>query len=187
MTKTSNRFALALALSGLIILPACSETAGETENSGATHSNGSQTMAATLGDASDLSTINDAFVSTDLLGVFDGVGSYTLLAPNDAAFEVLGEAGDQLLTEEQRPLLVGLLRDHMLPGYLRPEDILSAIENQGGDVTVTTMGGSDVVFSSEGETLTVAREDGKSATFVGNADAATTGDIIPIDSVLTPQ
>jgi len=187
MTKTSNRFALALALSGLVLLPACGETADETDNSGAPLSNESQTMAATLGDASDLSTINDAFVSSNLMGVFDGVGSYTLLAPNDEAFEVLGEAGEQLLTEEQRPVLVGLLRDHMLPGYLRPEDILSAIESQGGEVTVTTMGGSDVVFSSEGGTLTVAREDGKSATFVGNAEAATNGVIIPIDSVLTPQ
>ena len=187
MTKTTNRFALALALGGLVFLPACGETAEDTGEAGVTQSNDNQTMAATLGGNADLSTMNEAFVSSDLMGVFDGVGSYTLLAPNNAAFEALGEAGAQLLTEEQRPLLVGVLRDHMLPGYLRPEDILAAIESQDGEVTVTTMGGSDVVFSSEGETVTVAREDGTSATFVGNAEAATNGVIIPIDTVLTPQ
>ncbi|MCA0902797.1 fasciclin domain-containing protein [Qipengyuania aquimaris] len=187
MTKIRNRFALSLALSGLVLLPACGDAGSDVETDGATHSNGSQTMAATLGAASDLSTVNQAFVSSDLMGVFDGVGSYTLLAPRDEAFEALGEAGEQLMTEEQRPLLVGLLRDHMLPGYLRPEDILSAIESQGGEVTVTTMGGGDVVFSSEGDTLTVTRDDGTSATFVGNAEAATNGVIIPIDGVLAPQ
>ena len=144
-------------------------------------------MAASLGELPDMALLNGAISSAELGSVFDGPGSYTLLAPNDKAFEALGERGKVLLQEEQRPVLVGLLREHILPGHLTPENIAKAIDDRGDDVTMTTLGGGEVTFSKNGDDVTVSNGNGSSASFASSATAATNGVIIPIDTVLVPN
>ncbi|GAB5351353.1 fasciclin domain-containing protein [Qipengyuania sp. 483] len=186
-----SRFAkpmtLAVAISGFALLPACSSETEEPDNPAATQEEGTRTMAASLGELPDMALLNGAISSAELGSVFDGPGSYTLLAPNDKAFEALGERGKVLLQEEQRPVLVGLLREHILPGHLTPENIAKAIDDRGGDVTMTTLGGGEVTFSKNGDDVTVSNGNGSSASFASSATAATNGVIIPIDRVLVPN
>ncbi|MBX7539996.1 fasciclin domain-containing protein [Qipengyuania sphaerica] len=187
-TNFTKPFVLAGAIAGLALLPACSSDADVDESDpSVTNEEATRTLAASLGDLPELASLNGAISEAELGSIFDGPGSYTLLAPNDAAFEALGEEGKALMTEEQRPVLVGLLREHILPGHLTPENIAKAIDDKGGDVTMTTLGGGDVTFSKDGDTISVSNGIGSTAKIASSATAATNGVIIPLDTVLVPE
>mgnify|MGYP003666274580 CR=1 FL=1 len=133
----------------------------------------------------DLGVVSEALSIAQLNEVFDGAGSYTVLAPNDAAFDALGTTGAQLLTVEERPLLIGLLREHVLPGHVTPEAILTAIETGGGSATMTTLGTGTVRFALDGETIVATHSNGASARFADEAVESGNGVAIPIDAMLT--
>lgn len=178
---------LAGAIAGLAVLPACSDNDDAASvDSTATQEKASLTVAAALSEMRDMSALSGAISSSQLASIFDGPGSYTVLAPNNAAFEALGDEANVLMQEDQRPVLVGLLRSHILPGLLTPESISKAIADKGGDVTVSTFGGGAVTFSQEGDKLVVANEDGTRAAFAGPATSASNGAVIPLDAILVP-
>ena len=168
-----------------LVLGGCSENATEPEAS-PTSSTVDGTIAGALNDIPNMATLSGMVSSAELGSVFDGPGSYTVLAPNDAAFAALGEQGAGLTDAEQRPVLTGLLREHILPGQLTTENIAQAINAKGGPVTVTTVGGSDVTFSDNGGTITVDNGQGATATLTGKAVIAQNGTIIALDKVLVP-
>ena len=186
-TRFTKSVLLAAACCSLAALPACSSEADEPADASSTQDKNTRTLAASLGELPDMAALNGAISSAELSSVFDGPGSYTLLAPNDSAFDALGNRGKVLVQEDQRPVLVGLLREHILPGHLTPENIAKAMEDKGGDVTMTTLGGNDVTFFMDGDTVTVSNGNGSSARFASTATAATNGVIIPIDAVLVPK
>lgn len=186
MTGTLNRGLLcAAALAATAITAGCSKIEDENPET-VTIEDGNRTLAVTLSDAGNLGTLSGAISSANLSSVFDGQGSYTLLAPKDAAFEKLGEQGDALMKEEQQPLLVAVLRDHILPGHLTPEAIEKAIADQAGPVSVSTLGEGTVTFAKDGDAIVVSNQNGVKAHFAGSAMAATNGVVIPLDAVLLP-
>ena len=187
-TNFTKTFVLAGAIAGLALLPACSGEAETAEDGSATtQDEATRTLAASLGELPEMATLNGVISEAELGSIFDGPASYTLLAPNDEAFNALGEDGQALMSEEQRPILIGLLREHILPGHLTPENIAKALEDKGGDVTMTTLGGGEVTFAMDGETITVSNGNGSTANLAANATAATNGVIIPLDTVLVPE
>jgi uncharacterized surface protein with fasciclin (FAS1) repeats len=172
--------ASALAATALA-LQACS---GGGDNAG-TAEVSSGTLASLVADADQLSIVSETLGDAGLAQVFDGAAAYTLFAPRDEAFEALGEAGKSLQTDEQRPAMVAILRDHIVPGYLTPDDIEKAIElDADGSVVMRTMGAHTLTFTREGESITVAGEDGAKAHFAGDALRASNGVAIPLDGVL---
>ena len=176
-----------LPLFALALLSSCgSEPQPDDDNPVLTEDAGALTVAAALGSDPDLSAAQDAIEKSQLTTVLDGPASYTILAPDDAAFEALGKEGETLLEDEQRPVLVALLRDHLLPGHLTPESIGEAIDRKGGPVTMATLGETDVIFSREGDGIKAELEDGGSANFAGTATATNNGVVIPISQVLMP-
>ena len=185
MTDAWKRGLAAIALVSLPLVAACSDTEEHTAQ-GAMRDDGTLTLAAALGAEKDLDIVREAMDESELSGVLDGPASYTILAPDDAAFEALGKEGETLLEDEQRPVLVALLRDHLLPGHLTPESIGEAIDRKGGPVTMATLGETDVIFSREGDGIKAELEDGGSANFSGTATATNNGVVIPISQVLMP-
>ena len=165
----------------LLMLPACSaeETA---ETAAAEPTDG--TLAEAISDAGGLGTVAFALDDTGLSDVFEGAGSYTLFAPNDAAFEALGEVGTALREPEQRAAFAAVLRDHIVPGYLTPEDIESALDARRGSVSIETMGDQTLRFTRAGEGIRVTAENGTSAMLTGNPVRARNGVAIPLDGVL---
>jgi uncharacterized surface protein with fasciclin (FAS1) repeats len=141
-------------------------------------------LAEAISEAGDLSTVASALGETGLAEVFDGAGSYTLFAPDDAAFEALGEPGEALRQPDQRAAMVAVLRDHIVAGYLTPEDIDTALETQGGSVEVETMGDHTLTFSRADGGVRVTSENGASAMLSGEAVRAGNGVAIPLDGVL---
>jgi uncharacterized surface protein with fasciclin (FAS1) repeats len=179
--RGKNRALMALA-AAVLALQGCS---GEDAAEDATAEASTETLASLIMEADGLSTVAGAIGEAGLAQVFDGAASYTLLAPQDAAFEALGEAGEELRSAAQRPAMVAILRDHIVPGYLTPEDIANAIEAaDDGSVEMRTMGGHVVTFTGDGETVTVTAEDGATARFAGDALRGSNGAAIPLDGVL---
>ncbi|OBX19112.1 hypothetical protein A9995_08190 [Erythrobacter sp. QSSC1-22B] len=144
-----------------------------------------ETLYQSIARLQDLGTTSEALLVAQLSEVFDGAGSYTVLAPTDPAFEALGENAERLLTLEERPLLAGLLRDHVLPGHVTPIAIRAAIEHGGGSAAMTTLGGGAITFQLDGETIVATHSNGAVARFVGEAVESSNGVVAPIDAVLT--
>ena len=173
----------ALAAATVLMLPACSGDGAD--ESDATAEVSDETLASVVEDADGLSVVAEVLGDAGLAQVFDGAASYTLFAPQDAAFDALGEAGNDLRTPEQRAAMVAILRDHIVPGYLTPDDIANAVDvADDGSVEMRTMGAHTLTFTGEGETITVTGEDGSSAQFAGDALRASNGVAIPLDGVL---
>ena len=128
--------------------------------------------------------MSEALRDVGLTQVFDGAGSYTILAPSDEAFAALGETGEALTEPDQRAAMAAILRDHIVPGYLTPADIEAAIEAQGGTVQAETMGEQTVRFTRDGDGVRVTSEDGSTAMIAGEALRASNGVAIPLDGVL---
>ena len=174
-------------LAATVLLPACSEdnvTSDEADVADTDQS--TQTVASALGAIPDLASFNAALSSAQIGSIFDGPGSYTVLAPNDEAFAALGEDGAALMDEPQRPVLIGVLRNHILPGHLTMDDIAAAIDARGGTVTMTTLGQGSVEFTRDGSGITVSNDTGATARLGATSTAATNGVIIPLDTVLVP-
>jgi uncharacterized surface protein with fasciclin (FAS1) repeats len=142
------------------------------------------TLAAELAKTGDLSTLYDALRDTGLSQVFDNGASYTIFAPTDAAFDKLGGDRQELMAHDQRAVLTAILRDHIVPGYLTPADIGTAIDAQGGQVKVRTMGDHKLTFTRDGKSYRVTSEDGSSGLIAGDPVTASDGVAIPVDSLL---
>lgn len=184
-TPRRARAALAAA-SAVFLLPGCS---GEQEGAGGDAPAEAQpineTLAAAVAGADGFSAASEALKDAGLAQVFDGAAAYTVFLPADSAFDKLGEPGRELRTPEQRPAMIAILRDHIVPGYLTPGDIATAIERDADhSVVMKTMGDHTLTFTSDGDTIAVAGEDGSTARFTGSALPASNGVAIPIDGVL---
>ena len=182
ISRLGNRRVPAMtgAILGALLLAACSDDAGEE----AASEPSADTLAAMVSGADDLSVVSATLEDAGLAQVFDGVAAYTLLAPHDAAFTSLGEAGETLRSSEQRPAMVAVLRDHIVPGYLTPADIANAIEaDDDGKVAMRTMGGHTLTFASDEGTVTATGEDGATVRFAGEALLASNGVAIPVDGL----
>jgi uncharacterized surface protein with fasciclin (FAS1) repeats len=174
-------------VAALIMLPlaGCSDTGDKTNgDKPVATASASDTLAAALAGQVDLSQLNDALKETGLSQVFDNGASYTIFAPTDAAFDKMGDKSKALMQPGQKAVLAAILRDHIVPGYLTPDDIGTAIDAQGGQVKVKTMGGHKLSFTREGKGYSVTAEDGSSALIAGDPVTAADGVAIPVDGVL---
>ena len=101
-TPSSRRMLAALAAaSTLLLLPACD--ANEAESGGESAEVSNETLASMVADADGFSIAAGSLTDAGLATVFDGAAAYTVFLPQDAAFEKLGAAGEELRTAEQRP------------------------------------------------------------------------------------
>lgn len=177
--------ATAAAAAALVSLGACSKDAPTPAATGeAAAEAGNGTLAAALGNAPDLKTISGAFADAGLGDVFDGPGSYTVLAPDDAAFAKLDQGGKTLTDPANRAELVAVLRGHILPGHLSPEAIRKAIADKKGPVSMRTLDESMVTFSADGDAITATGADGAKATIDGDALIASNGVVLPLDGLI---
>ena len=130
---------------------------------------------------SDLSVLGDAVVAADLVVTFQTNTSYTLFAPNNAAFVAalaeLGMTKDQLFAN--KPLLTAVLTYHLLPGKISFGDILlnTPLKTvQGATLTVDNLGGVLTITDSRSRTSRIIQ---------GNLDARN-GIVHIVDKVLLP-
>ncbi|MBI2260100.1 MAG: fasciclin domain-containing protein [Caulobacterales bacterium] len=144
----------------------------------------SRTLAATLQGEDGFGTLRETATNAGLTSVLEGVGPYTVFAPADAAFTAGGTATD-LTDESLRAQSAALLRAHIVPGALTREDIVAAIERDGGgDVQMRTMANTLLTFSRDGEAIVVSAENGARGRLTGEERLASNGVFQPVDALL---
>lgn len=178
-----KHIAAAASLALIVPLGACSK-AGDPATAEADGDSANGTLAAAIGGAPGLTTVSGALSEAGLADVFDGPGSYTVLAPDDEAFAKLGDSGKSLTDEAHRAELVALLRGHILPGHLSPEAIRKAIAEKKGPVTMTTLAEGTVTFTENADGLMVEGADGSKARIDGEALVASNGVVLPLDGTV---
>lgn len=180
-----NKFPSIAAAALLASLAGCGDSdKGVDETSASTGNAGQRTLASAIGNAPGLTTISGALSEAGLAGVFDGPGSYTVLAPDDDAFAKLGDDGRTLTDAERRAELVAVLRGHILPGHLTPDAIRKAIARENGPVTVRNLADGSVTFAASGDAITVSGADGAKAAIDGEALVASNGVVLPLDGLI---
>lgn len=143
-----------------------------------------RTLASVIAGVDELSRLSGILTRSGLGAVFDGPASYTVLAPgNDALTSALPPNIDD---EAALPIIVALIRDHILPGHLTPAMIRQAIIERGGPVEMRTLGEGTVSFSLQGDTL-IASKGEHSVPLTGGALVADNGVVIPLDGIFAPQ
>jgi uncharacterized surface protein with fasciclin (FAS1) repeats len=166
-------FLPAVAAIALAPLAACSDS----ETKVAAESPDQRLSAAIAADG-DISKFARALQTTGLAGIFEGPAEYTVLAPEDGAFGKLN--GDL-----EAPVVAAILREHILPGAVLPDDIKASLEKAGEDgVSMVTMGSGVVSFSLEEGRLVATSADGKKAVLSDSPVKAANGVLIPVDGVL---
>ncbi|WP_271077096.1 fasciclin domain-containing protein [Aurantiacibacter sp. MUD61] len=175
-----TRTSLAAVLGCTLMLAACGESAADGTDE-ANGEPGTQTVAAMISGSGELSTVNGLLQDAGLSATFDGAPHYTVFAPTDDA---LGSLGEEFTGDEAQAALIAVLREHVVPGYLTPDDIANAIEANGGPVEMATMGSGTLTFAMDGDTVTVAGESGGEGSAIDSEMLGANGVVVPIDTVL---
>ncbi len=127
-----------------------------------------------------------AIKAAGLDATLSGPGPYTVLVPEDAAFDKL-PAGtfDNWLKPESRAELTQVLTYHILPGTVLADDIGKAIDNAKGKALLATMGGETLTATKEGDKIVLTDGAGSKASITKADEMRANGVIHQIDTVLT--
>ncbi len=174
-----------IACGALFALCACNKQDGAKPTSDkAADAAGDKSLASGLGDSRKFAA---AIKSAGLEGVLAGPTPYTILVPDDAAFDRLpAGAMDTLMKPEGRKELTAVLTNHILPGTMLAADIGKAVDGAGGRTEIATLGGGTLTASRNGDKIVIADAAGTKATVLGADDERSNGVIHHIDAVLMP-
>ncbi|WP_435418346.1 fasciclin domain-containing protein [Parerythrobacter aurantius] len=183
MRKHATLAAL-LALAGLSACDAADDT-DTTAVAGATKVDTGLDEA--LKNSPDVSGLAAAMERAGLAGIFSSPGGYTVIAPPNSAFEELTATGDGQDAVEPA-ILAAMMREYLLPGQLDLDAIGKAIDDNGGPITVATMGTGTIEFARDGEKIIATHSDGGTkAVLTGSSIQANNGALLLADGPLVAQ
>lgn len=138
-----------------------------------------------LGGSADHKTLANAVQAAGLAETLSGAQPYTLFAPTEAAFGKLPPGtADGLLAPEAKGQLVSLLTGHIVPGVVTAEDLGRAIERGKGEAQLATVGGANLSFERDGDSIVVTDSAGGRALVTGAEKLASNGVVHSVDGVL---
>lgn len=140
-------------------------------------------------NSADHTTLVAAVKAAELVETLMGPGPFTVFAPTNDAFENLPEGTvASLLQPENKSMLVSVLTYHVVAGNYTFEAIMTGIKNNGGKLTLKTVNGQNLYFTSNNsKNITVWDETGKMANISVYDVAQSNGVIQVIDRVLLPM
>lgn len=146
-----------------------------------------QNIASSLGSIDGLDTASDLINQAGLEQMLEGEAAHTLFLPNDQAFAKLPEEElEWLRSEDGRPDLIALLRQHMVPGMIAQKDLEAALENSGGKATLASLASSPLELRREGSTILIG--DGASGPVISlPPHIATNGAVYEISALIPPE
>lgn len=178
-----TRALAALAMPALLALPSCKRAEPEPQPTATAPEE--MTLGAAIATQPELSSLSRALEAADFTDALDQGRPYTLLAPQNAAFENARANWTELGKPENETPLRDFLREHVIGGYLGIREIEGAIErNKGQPVTMRTAGDGTITFSREDDGIVLTSSLGGTARIAGDAVRASNGAAIPIDSTL---
>jgi len=114
---------------------------------------GKGTIVSAAASSGDHKTLVKAVTAAGLADTLAGKGPFTVFAPTDAAFAKLSAGTvETLLEPANRSQLRSVLTYHVVPGKVNAAALVSQINANGGQASLTTV---------EGSPLTAALKDGK--------------------------
>ncbi|WP_343486981.1 fasciclin domain-containing protein [Allomuricauda sp. d1] len=136
----------------------------------------------------DHTTLVTAVKAAGLVETLQGEGPFTVFAPTNAAFEKLPEgAVENLLKEENKEDLTGILTYHVVAGKLMAKDVLAAIEAGEGKAELTTVNGATLYAKLHEGNVKLKDASGNYA-IVTIADVESSNGVVHvIDGVVMPQ
>jgi uncharacterized surface protein with fasciclin (FAS1) repeats len=173
-----------------LALGACSQSASDNNGGGpaqpgkAAEAAGDKTIAATLDQNGKFF---QAAKAVGLDATLAGPGPYTVLVPDDSAFDKAeGDALKDPANPQNRAQITSLITYHILPGVILADDISKAIDTGKGKAILATMGGQNLTATKDGGNIVLTGEGGSKATITKADQKATNGVIHSVDSVLVP-
>ena len=192
-----KKLTLVLASAASLALVACGTPAEETDTAADETAMADETMidapaAGTIVDVAsgneDFSTLVAAVTAAGLGETLSGEGPFTVFAPNNAAFAKIPSETLTELTTNDTDTLTAILTYHVVEGNVDAPTLVQAITDAGdAGYTVTTVGGSTLTATLDGENVVLTDAAGGTSTVVATDVAASNGVIHVIDTVLMPQ
>jgi len=177
--------ALALGAAAMLAITGCSEGGSENKSAQtpqAQKAAGTQTIAAGLtADSRFMAAAKSAGLDQTLAGP----GPYTVLVPEDSAFDK-APAGTFDAAPGNRARVTGILTNLILPGTVLVEDIGRAIDQGKGKAVIGTMGGGTLTFTREGGKTVVTDSAGTKAAITKGDENFTNGIVHRIDAMPMP-
>lgn len=182
--------ALALGMTAVLLTAsACTKANGGAEGDKTTQTPAAQKVAGNKTIAAGVAQ-NSKFLaaakSAGLDQTLAGPGPYTVLVPDDAAFDA-APAGTFDAKPENRAKITSMLTNLILPGTVLVADIDKAIENGKGKAQLATMGGGTLTATKEGGKTVLADSAGHKATITQGDEQFTNGVVHRISAVLLPE
>lgn len=133
------------------------------------------------------STLVTAVQAADLAGTLSGEGPFTVFAPINDAFAALPEGTlEDLLKEENKEKLAGILTYHVVSGKVEAAAVIAAINDNNGVFNVTTVQGQEIALSLNDGKVVLTDANGGTSTVILTDVAASNGIIHAIDAVVLP-
>ena len=185
----TQAFALGVATAALLVLGGCNKNnttangAPKTQTEKAQKVAGTKTMGAGLPASSRFMA---AAKTAGLDQTLAGPGPYTVLVPDDAAFNS-APAGTLDPKPQNRAQLTGLLTNLILPGTVMVADIDKAIDKGKGKTSLATMGGGILTATKDGGKTVLSDSAGHKATITQGDETYTNGVVHHVDALLMPS
>lgn len=136
----------------------------------------------------DFKTLTKAIKAADLVGTFNGDGPFTVFAPTNAAFDKIPqEKLKDLLHPSAKADLTAVLTYHVVPGKITSTDLVAAINDNGGQYIATTVEGTELVFTLDGDAVIITDINGGTSKIIATDVEASNGVIHGIDTVVMPS
>ena len=136
----------------------------------------------------NFSTLVAAVQAADLVDALSSDGPFTVFAPTNDAFNNLPDGTlSTLLQPENQETLQSILTYHVVAGQFMAEDVVQAINDNGGQFTVETLQGGELTLKLWEGNVYVKDTQGNKAKVV-IADVETSNGVIhAIDNVVLPE
>ena len=136
----------------------------------------------------NFSTLVAAVQAGDLVGALSSEGPFTVFAPTNDGFAKLPEGTiGTLLQPENKETLQSILTYHVVAGKFMAEDVVNAINENGGQLTVTTLQGNDLTLKMWEGNVYVKDATGNKAKVIITDVETTNGVIHAINNVVLPE
>ena len=138
--------------------------------------------------APNLSTLVAAAAQAELVETLSGDGPFTVFAPTNTAFDMVGgDTVSTLMMDENKAQLQKVLTAHVVPGKIDAATLIGLINSNGGSYEAQTVSGDTLTFYVMNDDVKVADESGRLAT-VTTADVMQSNGIVHVvNSVLIPK
>ena len=134
------------------------------------------------------STLVTAVQAADLVDALSSDGPFTVFAPTNDAFNNLPDGTlSTLLNPENQETLQSILTYHVVAGQFMAEDVVQAINDNGGQFTVETLQGGELTLKLWEGNVYVKDTNGNKAQIIITDVETSNGVIHAINNVVLPE